>query len=157
MASYAFLTTWLLESPREPAWEAIADPGSWPAWWPNVKRAEELDHGDADGLGRRYRCTWRSRLPYSVSFEAEVVRAERPGLIEAAATGDLEGMGRWRLLEQDGLTAVLYEWQVRTTKLWMNVAAPIARPIFEVSHDAVMRGGAEGIAAHLGCRLLAFD
>lgn len=96
-------------------------------------------------------------MPYSVTFEAEVVRTERPGLVEATVTGDLEGIGKWRLLEQDGITAVLHEWRVRTTKRWMNVVAPIARPIFEVNHDAVMRGGAEGIAAHLGCRLLAFD
>jgi hypothetical protein len=44
---------------------------------------------------------------------------------------------------------------VRTTKRWMNLAAPLARPVFRWNHDWVMRNGAEGIAELLGCRLLA--
>jgi len=50
---------------------------------------------------------------------------------------------------------VIYDWRVRTTKRWMNLASPIARPIFKWNHDRVMRWGGEGLARHLGCRLLA--
>ena len=39
----------------------------------------------------------------------------------------------------------------------MNLLAPIARPIFAVNHDWVMRGGGEGLAKLLGARLLASD
>ena len=46
MAEYAFLTTWLLESPREPVWEAIYDQERWPEWWRGVEEAEELQPGD---------------------------------------------------------------------------------------------------------------
>jgi hypothetical protein len=53
------------------------------------------------------------------------------------------------------VTAVLYEWNVATTRVWMNLVAPIARPVFEWNHDWVMSRGAEGIASLLGCRLLA--
>src|SRR5262249_32625073 len=74
---------------------------------------------------------------------------------EADAVGELEGIGRWRLFEQNGATAVLYEWNVSTTRQWMNLVAPIARPIFEWNHDWVMARGGEGIARLLGCRLLA--
>ena len=44
-----------------------------------------------------------------------------------------------------------------TTKPWMNLLAPIARPVFEWNHDWVMRNGGEGLASLLGCRLLATD
>ncbi len=64
-------------------------------------------------------------------------------------------MGRWRLYEHDGATAALYEWNVRTTRAWMNLLAPIARPIFAWNHDWVMARGGEGIAGLLGCELLA--
>jgi hypothetical protein len=37
----------------------------------------------------------------------------------------------------------------------MNVVGPVARTVFEYNHDAVMRWGGEGLARHLGCRLLA--
>ena len=51
MAEYRFLTTWLLESPREPVWEAIFDQRAWPAWWRGVEEVVELDPGEESGVG----------------------------------------------------------------------------------------------------------
>jgi hypothetical protein len=116
---------------------------------------DELDPGDPERVGSRYRAEWRSRLPYPVEFEFHTDRVERPRLMDGRASGQLEGTGRWRLFEDGGVTAVLYEWEVRTTEPWMNLLAPIARPVFAWNHDAVMRWGGEGIARLLGARLLA--
>jgi uncharacterized protein YndB with AHSA1/START domain len=157
MTEYAFLTTWLLESPRQPVWDAIYDQESWPSWWPGVVAAEELKPGDEDGVGSVSRLVWKSLLPYRVEFEVTSTRVEHPNLMEGHAVGELEGIGRWRLYEQDGVTAVLYEWNVTTTKPWMNRLAPLLRPAFEWNHDWVMARGGEGIARLLGCRLLAAD
>ena len=76
---------------------------------------------------------------------------------EGDASGELSGVGRWRLFEQGSVTAVLYEWNVRTTRAWMNLLAPVARPIFAVNHDYVMRNGGHGLAELLGAPLLAID
>ena len=65
--------------------------------------------------------------------------------------------GRWRLFEHGGVTAVVYEWNVRTTSWWMNLLAPVAKPVFKGNHDYVMRNGGEGIAKLLGARLIAID
>jgi uncharacterized protein YndB with AHSA1/START domain len=155
MASYAFLTTWLLDCPRERVWEAIYAQERWPEWWRGVDRADEIHPGDDGRLGAVSRMVWRSFLPYRVEFQITTTRVERPHLIEARAVGELEGAGRWRLFEHDGVTAVLYEWNVATTRAWMNLLAPIGRPIFAWNHDWVMARGGEGIARRLGCRLLA--
>ena len=155
MAEYRFLTTWLVEAPREPTWEVIEDTVSWPEWWRGVVRVEQLEAGDANRVGSRYLIEWRSRLPYPIAFEFTVDRVERPQLMEGRAVGELAGTGRWRLWEQDGLTAVTYEWNVSTTKLWMNLLAPLARPIFAWNHDWVMARGGEGLARRLGAPLLA--
>ena len=158
MAEYAFLTTWLLESPRQAVWEALHDQSRWPGWWRGVEEAEELSRPpDGSDVGTVARMVWKSLLPYRVEFEVTTTRVERPHLLEGHAVGELEGTGRWRLYEQDGVTAVLYEWNVRTTKPWMNLFAPLLRPAFEWNHDWVMARGGEGIAALLGCRLLATD
>jgi uncharacterized protein YndB with AHSA1/START domain len=154
VADYCFLTTWLLDSPREPVWEAIYAQRRWPQWWRGVEAADELRSGDADGVGAVSRMVWRSLLPYRVRFEVTTTRVERPHLMEGEAVGELAGTGRWRLYEDGGATAVLYEWNVTTTKPWMNLLAPVARPVFEWNHDWVMAQGGEGIAALLGCRLL---
>ena len=103
----------------------------------------------------RYRIAWRSRIPYDLEFEFTVHDMDEPCSMSGEADGELTGSGQWRLFEQDGVTAVTYEWNVHTTKPWMNVLAPVARPIFEYNHNVVMRWGGEGLARRLGCNLLA--
>jgi uncharacterized protein YndB with AHSA1/START domain len=157
MAEYNFLTTWLLEAERERVWDAIYDSERWPQWWKGVLEAEKLEEGDESGVGRYGRYIWKSKLPYRLEFFVRTTTVEKPHLLEGDADGELAGVGRWRLFEQDGATAVLYEWNVHTTRLWMNLLTPIARPIFAVNHDYVMRNGGVGIAKLLGARLLAID
>jgi uncharacterized protein YndB with AHSA1/START domain len=158
MAEYAFLTTWLLDSPRQPVWEALHDQASWPGWWRGVEEAEELSRPPGgEDVGTVSRMVWKSLLPYRVEFAVTTTRVEHPYLLEGRASGELEGVGRWRLYEQGGVTAVLYEWNVATTKPWMNLLAPLLRPAFEWNHDWVMARGGEGIARLLGCSLLASD
>jgi uncharacterized protein YndB with AHSA1/START domain len=158
VAEYTFLTTWLLDSPREPVWDALHDQEAWPQWWRGVEVAEELSRPPGgEDVGTVSRMVWRSLLPYRVEFEILTTRVERPALLEGRASGDLAGVGRWRLYEQEGVTAVLYEWNVGTTRPWMNRLAPLLRPVFEWNHDWVMARGGEGLAARLGCRLLAAD
>ncbi|MBS1881183.1 MAG: SRPBCC family protein [Actinobacteria bacterium] len=158
MAEYSFLTTWLLDTPRERVWEALHDQAAWPRWWRGVEVSEEVSRPpDGADVGTISRMVWRSLLPYRVEFEILTTRVEAPTLLEGRASGDLAGLGRWRLYEQGGVTAVLYEWEVRTTRPWMNLLAPLLGGVFEWNHDWVMARGGEGIAALLGCRLLASD
>ena len=154
MASYRFLTTWLLDAPIEAVWDVIHDIERWPEWWRGVERAELLESGREDGLGSLHRLSWRGRLPYSVQFTSRTTRVVPPHLIAGVAAGELAGEGRWRLFEGPG-TAVTYEWAVRTTAPWMNALAPVARPIFAWNHHVVMRCGGEGLARRLGAGLLA--
>jgi uncharacterized protein YndB with AHSA1/START domain len=155
MADYRFLTTWLIEADRERVWDAIYDSESWPEWWQGVLEAEKLEEGDASGVGQYGRYVWKSKLPYKLEFHARTTRVQKPHLLEGTVEGELEGTGTWRLYEEGGTTAVLYRWEVRTTKAWMNLLTPIARPIFAVNHNFVMRNGGEGLAKLLGARLLA--
>ncbi len=152
---YRFLTTWVIEARVDPVWEAIYDAERWPEWWPGVKSVVELDPGGEEKVGSVSRQRWRSRLPYAVEFETRTTVVERPHLIEGVTTGELEGRGRWRLFEREGLTAVLYQWDVATTTPRMNRLAPLLRPAFRWNHDAVMRGGGEGLARRVGGRLVA--
>jgi hypothetical protein len=103
----------------------------------------------------RYLIAWRSRIPYELEFEFEVLELDPPCCMAGAATGELAGTGEWRLFEQGGMTAVTYDWNIHTTKAWMNALAPVARPVFEYNHNVVMRWGGEGLARRLDCNLLA--
>jgi uncharacterized protein YndB with AHSA1/START domain len=155
MASYRFLSTWLLEAPRQDVWDVIADAEAWPEWWPGVTATVETRRGDERRVGSRHRVRWRSLVPYAVEFEFEVDTVDEPLYMAGRATGDLEGTGVWRLYEERGVTAVTYDWRVRTALAWMNAVAPIARPVFEWNHRWVMARGGEGLARRIGAPLLA--
>ena len=127
----------------------------WPEWWSGVESAEEVAPGDPRRVGSVHRVRWRARAGYSVELEFLVDEVREPALMSGRSSGGLEGTGTWRLMEQDGVTAVLYDWDVRTTRAWMQVLAPVARPLFARNHDRVMREGGEGLARRLGVRLVA--
>lgn len=154
---YRFLTTWLFAASRERVWDVIYDQRAWPEWWRGVRSVVEIDPGDELGVGAHSRLTWRSKLPYDVVFEALATVVERPRLIEAEVRGELVGSGVWRLFEQHGVTAVVYEWEVATAKPWMNALAPILGSAFARNHDSIMRSGGRGLARRLGVELLASD
>jgi hypothetical protein len=144
----------VLEAPRDEVFHTIWDSEAWPSWWRGVESVVKVEDGDEEGVGSLGRYVWKSRLPYRLEFEMRTTRVERPALMEGQADGELAGTGRWRMFEQDGVTAVLYDWDVRTTAPWMNLLAPIARPFFAWNHDVVMGWGAEGLARRLGTRLV---
>lgn len=154
MASYSFLTTWILAAPCDDVWNAIYEIERWPSWWRGVRRVRKLEHGDAQGVGALYRHEWRSVVPYPVRFETRITRIEPLHLIEAEVDGELAGTGRWRFFVGRE-TAVTYEWNVRTTRPWMNLVAPVARPVFRWNHNVVMHKGGSGLADLLGADLVA--
>jgi uncharacterized protein YndB with AHSA1/START domain len=157
MAQYEFLTTWCLDAPIERVFDLLRASRRYPEWWKGVQSVVALEEGDADGVGEASRFTWRSVLPYELSFDSRITRVERPYVIAGTAAGELEGVGTWRLFEGKEGTAAVYEWRVRTTRRWMNLIGPVARPAFVWNHDLVMRQGAHGIARELGARLVARD
>jgi hypothetical protein len=153
-SEYAFVSHWRLQAPIEVVWSAIAHPEDWPSWWRYVKRVELLEPGDADGRGCLRRYTWRTALPYSFVFDTRTTRVERPYLLEARATGQLVGTGRWQLTDDGPIVDVQYDWNVRTTRAWMDRLAPVARPAFAWNHGVVMRRGGQDLARYLGARLV---
>jgi uncharacterized protein YndB with AHSA1/START domain len=155
MTDYEFVTVWRFDAPIEKVWKEIKTSENWSDWWRGVLRVEELKPGDTEGVGKIIRSTWKSALPYKLVFDSEVVRQEELKLIEIRAFGELEGKGVWQFFpENENATRVRYEWRVRTTKRWMNLFAPAAKPFFRWNHNVIMNWGGEGLAKKLNCKLL---
>jgi uncharacterized protein YndB with AHSA1/START domain len=150
LANYHFVTTYHLPAPITAVWDALRRFDAYPTWSRGFIKSRERISGGRPTVAYRV----RGRLPYTLAFEAEVSRSEPPTLLELRVHGELEGVGLWTLQQEDGITAVRYTWDVATKKAWMNLLAPIARPIFEWNHDAVMKDFGIGLARYLGVPLL---
>jgi hypothetical protein len=150
MKTYKFVTIWRVKAPLETVWNEIYHSENRPTWWKGVECVTELRKGDDLGVGTLHRYTWKSKLPYKLSFDMETIRVEPPRLLEGVAQGELQGSGLWQLSTDGDETIVRYDWNVETTKGWMNLLAPIARPLFEWNHNVVMSWGAKGLEKRLG-------
>jgi uncharacterized protein YndB with AHSA1/START domain len=155
MKDYNFVTIWRVKAPIENVWNEIYHARDWPTWWKGVESVSEMRKGDDQGVGSVHRYTWKSKLPYRLSFDMQTVRIEPPLLLEGVATGELQGRGRWLLSADGSDTIVRYDWSVETTKRWMNLLSPIARPLFEWNHNVVMNWGAEGLSKRLQTSVVA--
>ena len=124
-------------------WWVLREAERWPEWWRGVQRVTVLAPDE------RYRIAWRSRVPYELEFDFEVIDLDEPRSMRGVASGALAGTGQWRLFEQDGVTAVLYEWNVETTKLLDERARTGGAPGVRLQprrRDALGRRGARQAA-----------
>ncbi len=151
MSDYEFVTIWDIPASVERVWEVIENADAWPEWWKGVISVTEISPGDENGVGSVRRTVWKSALPYKLSFDSEVIRVERHKLIEARAFGELDGVGVWQFDAANAdHTRIRYDWTVKTTKVWMNILAPVARPFFRWNHDTIMHWGQLGLKRRLG-------
>jgi uncharacterized protein YndB with AHSA1/START domain len=147
---FHLVTRWVMATPPVAVWEALSKPEDWPSWWRAVEQVEVIELGDADGLGAYRRFTWRTALPYAITFNMRTIRIKPLSVIEGRADGELDGTGRWTLAPAGVGTHVRYDWIVEVTKPWMRVLAPLLRPVFAWNHNKVMEWGREGLERKLG-------
>jgi uncharacterized protein YndB with AHSA1/START domain len=148
------VTTWCVDAPPEKVWAVLGEAEQYPSWWPGVENVEVRQRGAPDGTGKRVRLTLRSTLPYRLRFDTVARELREPNRITFDALGDLTGTGRWELHADGGVTTATHVWDVTTTKTWMRLLDPFLRPAFVWNHHVVMRRGGEGLARHLGGRLV---
>lgn len=149
ISHYQLVTHWRFPVPLGLVWEQLQHPEEWPQWWKGVRAVQLLESGDAAGIGAYRRMTWRSALPYELSFNMRTVRIEPQHQIEGLADGELSGRGLWTLRSEGTGTAVRYDWTVEATRRWMQVLAPLAKPLFAWNHGVVMGWGHTGLSQRL--------
>ena len=146
VARYRFLTVWWTAAVTDRVWEVLANYALWPTWWRGIQSVEVLRRGDESGVGTILRQRWRSRVPYTLIFDLEMLRIEGGKLLDGRASGDLEGAFRWTLAPVDGGTELHFDVDVRTGRWWMNLPIPFASMIVQASFETIMGWGREGLA-----------
>jgi hypothetical protein len=154
MNQYKFITHWQIAAPVYDVWFAIYESTQWPEWWKGVASVKVIKENDANGINGIREYKWKSILPYSLSFEMKLVEKQDFKFLKGIAYGELEGEGIWFLEEVNHITKVQYNWNVRTTKPWMNYFSFILKPVFKFNHNVVMKWGAKGLAKKLNAKLI---
>lgn len=154
MARYCFVTDLRVRAGIDEVFDLLVEPERWLSAWPDAVRVERSSPGDGDGRGRAFDAVVRAPLRYRLAARVTATELDRPHWVDMAITGDLEGLGRWRLSEARGTTDVQFGWDVVATPAWMRVLTPALRPLFERSHHLVVRHAAEAAAASLDAELL---
>jgi hypothetical protein len=149
-AGYRFSIVWWTAAATDRVWEVLANYASWPTWWRGIQSVEVLCPGDESGAGTILRQHWRSRVPYTLIFDLEMLKIEGGKLLDGRASGDLEGACRWTFAPVDGGTELHFDVDVRTGRWWMNLPIPFASRVVRASFMTIMGWGREGLARTLG-------
>lgn len=150
MTNYRFQTVWWTPVAIEKVWETLAHYATWTIWWRGIQKVEVLRKGDESGVGTILRQGWRSRLPYTLVFDLEMIRLESRRVLEGRASGDLEGICRWTFAPVNSGTEIRFDVNVRPGRWWMNLPIPFAPRIVRANFEAIMRWGREGLERTLG-------
>jgi polyketide cyclase/dehydrase/lipid transport protein len=143
---YTFRSQWHIAADPDRVYAALADVAGYPAWWPEVREARQLD----DGAGE-LRC--RSLLPYDLVFVAhrEIEDAGRR-ILRARLSGDLTGTSQWTIVAEGAGTSAVFDEEVVVSKPLIRLVGPLARPALRFNHDRMMRAGERGLRQHLSHR-----
>jgi Polyketide cyclase / dehydrase and lipid transport len=151
---YSFVTKWELEASLQEVWDAIYNSLEWPQWWKGVLSVEEIEKEDENGINGVKSYTWKSVLPYNLTFTMRLTEKQPMKMLKGIAFGELEGLGKWTFNEQNGIIQIQYNWDVYTEKAWMNYLSFLLKPAFRYNHNVVMHWGAIGLAKKLNAKLL---
>ena len=123
-----------------------------------ISHVEELRPADARGLGRRVRLHTKGWLPYTLTWEFEIVESRYPHGFTLVASGDFDGRGVWTF-EQDGAFV-----DMRPTTGGCSAEKPLLRnlsfllkPLFEANHRWAMAQGEESLKLELARRRATSD
>jgi polyketide cyclase/dehydrase/lipid transport protein len=155
---YAFLTRWRVEATCGEVADVLGDPLELPRWWPSVYlKAEELRPPDAAGLGRRVRLQTKGWLPYTLTWQFDVVENRYPYGFSLVASGDFDGRGVWTI-EQDGaFVNITYDWRLSAEKPLLRNLSFLLKPVFEENHRWAMEQGEQSLKLELARRRATTD
>ncbi|GAC1392612.1 MAG: hypothetical protein NVSMB46_08930 [Candidatus Saccharimonadales bacterium] len=149
-ARYNFISLWEFRASKERLSGVIFNPVGWTEWWKGLVSAQVSPQGTI-GLGSTITCAWKSLLGYKLSLQLTITKIESSSAIHFSSHGDLEGIGSWVIVKSTSHNKSFCKitWQVATTKAWMNIFAPILRPVFIYNHHQLMKQGKRGLQRYL--------
>lgn len=145
MASHAyhFVTHWRVPGRIDDVYRILSNGKDYVRWWPEVYlRIEELKPGTL----KLFTKGW---LPYRLRWTSQVVDTNPPHGFRISATGDFEGRGIWKLVQDGAYVNIEFDWKLRAEKPLLKYLSFIMKPVFSWNHQWAMRKGEEALKREL--------
>jgi len=139
---YHFVSQWRVRGTVQEVTDILRSGRDLPQWWPAVYLdAQEIDPGDANGVGYTVAVYTKGWLPYTLRWTAKSVEARHPYGYTLEASGDFVGRGDWKFEPDGEYVNITYDWQIRTDKALLRYGAFILGPLYEFNHQWAMQQG----------------
>ena len=149
---YHFVTHWRVEGTLEEVAGVITDGAGLARWWPSVYlKVEELEPGDASGVGKVVRLHTKGWLPYTLRWQLRVAEIRADGFT-LEASGDFAGRGVWTFAQEGAWVRITYDWRVRAEKPLLRRLSSLLKPIFAANHRWAMAQGEESLRLEVARR-----
>jgi carbon monoxide dehydrogenase subunit G len=134
-------------------WATIEDAEAFEGWWPWL-REFRIDGGSLK-TGSVMHGVVVPPVPYRMRVDVELVRCQRPSLIDAVVGGDLRGTAKLRLRPSDDGTGTRANvaWRVEMMQRAMRIASRVAHPLLVKAHDVVVEVTVAGFRRHLAANV----
>jgi hypothetical protein len=155
---YQFLSRWRVEGTCGEVADVLGDAMELPRWWPAAYiDVEALRPRDARGLGGLVRLRTRGFLPYTLTWESEVVETRYPYGFTIVATGDFDGRGVWTFTQDGNDVEAVYDWRLAVEKPLLQQLSWLMKPLFESNHRWAMAQGEQSLKLELARRRASSD
>ena len=147
---YRFVTKWRVDGTRDEVYRILEDPEGLPRWWGDVYLdVRVISPGEESGVGRLVALHTRGWLPYHLRWRLRVTDTSRPAGFGFEASGDFEGTGRWKFLQDGPAVDIQFDWVVRAEKPLLRYGSVIFKPLFAANHHWAMARGEQGLRLEL--------
>ncbi len=149
-SDYRFFTEWRVAGTIEEVKDILGDAPSLTRWWPSVYLSvDQVAEGEPGGVGRAVDLHTKGWLPYTLRWTLTITEAMTDTGFALAATGDLEGTGRWTFTQDGPEVVITYDWRIHATKPLLRRLGWLLKPAFSANHHWAMRRGEESLRLEL--------
>ena len=149
-SDYHFVTEWRVEATIDEVKAILGDGPSLPRWWPAVYLSVDvIERGGPGGAGAVIDLHTKGWLPYTLRWRLSITDPLTDAGFALAASGDLEGAGRWTFVPDGSEVVITYDWQVHATKPLLRKLGWLLKPAFAANHVWAMKRGEESLKLEL--------
>ncbi len=151
--AFRIVTHWTVEATIDEVAAVLGDALALPDWWGRVYLGTKIvSPGDDNGIGRQVAVHSKGWLPYHLNWTATLIESRAPHGWTIDASGDLQGRGVWRLVQNGPIAEIAYDWQVKAERPILKLLSPILKPIFAWNHRWAMAKGEAGLRCEVARR-----